>query len=97
MNTVTTPNGGIDLDKEFYHRAYTKFINYFTINMEIEFNQKDPAQERALSVDEFMVRDSSFNAIPPPDKVKYVIPKNVVARKGTEFFDKMIGKDTKAT
>ena len=28
---------------------------------------------------------------------EYVIPKNVVARKGTEFFDKMIGKDTKAT
>ena len=76
MNTVTTPNGGIDLDKEFYHRAYTKFINYFTINMEIEFNQKDPAQERALSVDEFMVRDSSFNAIPPPDKIKHIIPKN---------------------
>ena len=28
---------------------------------------------------------------------EYVIPKNVVARKGTEFFDKMIGKDTKTT
>jgi hypothetical protein len=25
---------------------------------------------------------------------EYVIPQNVVERKGTEFFDKMIGKDT---
>lgn len=28
---------------------------------------------------------------------EYVIPKDVVARKGTEFFDKLIGKDTKKT
>ena len=26
-----------------------------------------------------------------------VIPKDIVARKGTEFFDKLIGKDTKKT
>jgi len=28
---------------------------------------------------------------------EYVIPKDIVARKGTEFFDKLIGKDTKKT
>ena len=26
---------------------------------------------------------------------EYVIPKDIVARKGTEFFDKLIGKDKK--
>jgi hypothetical protein len=28
---------------------------------------------------------------------EYVIPKDIVARKGTEFFDRLIGKDTKKT
>ena len=68
--------GDISLDKEFYHRAYIKFINYFKVNMEIEFNQKDPATERSLSSDKFEIRDSEFTADAPPDRVKYNLPKD---------------------
>ena len=72
--------GDIDLDKEFYHRAYIKFINYFKVNMEIEFNQKDPTIERSLSSDKFEIRDSEFTADAPPDrvlqKIKKSFPKN---------------------
>jgi len=73
---MRSAKSALSLDKEFYHTAYTQFINYYKTNMEIEYNQKDPNVERKLSSDEFKVRDSEFTATPPPDRKKHIIPKD---------------------
>jgi len=61
----------VDRDLEFYHTAYSKFINYFKINMEIEYNHRDPLAERKQSSDEFTIRDGTFKAASVPVREVY--------------------------